>query len=150
MSVAANFADIYLQGIRDRSIQNRIGAENPDNWLVNSSRTTQTGLCGFDQAITGAIYFTFHDWKKSSFDRRNHTSLEVFHFIQDQTLKHKFVLTNKIFFANSIQFVACALRENLSNLSSGVQIPRDTCTRFGRCFYSSKRSWIINVSIFQG
>ena len=29
-------------------------------------------------------------------------------------------------------FVACALRENLSNRSSGVQIPRDICTRFGR------------------
>ena len=32
---------------------------------------------------------------------------------------------------------------NLSNRSSGVQIPRDICTRFGRCLYSAKCSWII-------
>ena len=36
------------------------------------------------------------------------------------------------FFVTSIQFVACALRENLSNRASGVQVPRDICTRFGR------------------
>ena len=39
--------------------------------------------------------------------------------------------------------MACALRENLSNQSSGVQIPRDICTRFGRYLYSRKCSWII-------
>ena len=46
------------------------------------------------------------------------------------------------FFRN---FAARALRENLtpSNRSSGVQIPRDTCTRFGRYLYSTKCSWII-------
>ena len=32
---------------------------------------------------------------------------------------------------------------NLSNRSSGVQIPRDICTRFERYLYSSKCSWII-------
>ena len=32
---------------------------------------------------------------------------------------------------------------NLSNRSSGVQIPRDICTRFGRYLYSTKCSWII-------
>ena len=30
---------------------------------------------------------------------------------------------------------------------SGVQIPRDICTRFGRYLYSMKCSWIINCSI---
>ena len=40
-------------------------------------------------------------------------------------------------------FVARALRENLSNRSFGVQIPRDICTRFGRYLYSTKCSWII-------
>ena len=50
-----------------------------------------------------------------------------------------------MFFVTSIQFVACALRENLSNRSSGVQITRDICTRFGRYLYSTKCSWIINV-----
>ena len=37
-------------------------------------------LGGFDNAITGAIYFAFHNGKKSSFDRRNYTSIQVFHF----------------------------------------------------------------------
>ena len=32
---------------------------------------------------------------------------------------------------------------NLSNRSSGVQIPRDICTRFGRYLYSTEGSWII-------
>ena len=39
------------------------------------------------------------------------------------------------------------LRENLSNRSSGVQIPRDICTRFGRYLYSTKCSWITNICI---
>ena len=47
------------------------------------------------------------------------------------------------FSVTSIQFVAYTLRENLSNRSSGVQISRDICTRFGRYLYSMKRSWII-------
>ena len=50
------------------------------------------------------------------------------------------------FFVTSIQFVACALRENLSNRSSGLQISRDICTRFGCYLYSTKCDWIINVS----
>ena len=32
---------------------------------------------------------------------------------------------------------------NLSNRPSGVQIPSDICTRFGRYLYSTKCSWII-------
>ena len=32
---------------------------------------------------------------------------------------------------------------NLSNWSSGVQIPCDVCTRFGCYLYSTKCSWII-------
>ena len=47
------------------------------------------------------------------------------------------------FFVTSTQFVACVLRENLSNRSSGVQISRDICTGFGRNLYSTKCSWII-------
>ena len=59
--------------------QTRIGAGNPANWLVNSWRIRETGFCSFDQAFTDAIYFIFHDGKKSSFDRRSHTSIQVFH-----------------------------------------------------------------------
>ena len=36
-------------------------------------------------------------------------------------------------------------QENLSNRSSGVQIPRDICTRFGHYLYSTKCSWIIKT-----
>ena len=36
---------------------------------------------------------------------------------------------------------------NLSNQSSGVEIPRDTCTRFGHYLYSTKCSWIMNTNI---
>ena len=35
---------------------------------------------------------------------------------------------------------------NLSNWSSGVQIPRDICTRLGRFLYSIWCSWIIIYS----
>ena len=42
------------------------------------------------------------------------------------------------------------LSANLSNRSSGVQIPRDICTRFGRYLYSTKCSWIINICYLPG
>ena len=54
----------------------------------------------------------------------------------------------KNFFVTSIQFVACVLRENLSNQTSGVQIPRDICTLFGRYLYSTKCSWIMKRHYF--
>ena len=40
----------------------------------------QTGFFGFDHAITGAMYFTFHNGKKSSLDRPSYTSIQVFQF----------------------------------------------------------------------
>ena len=71
MSVWANFAAIYLRGMRDRSM--RSGTE--------LAREIQlTGFCGFDHAISVAIYFTFHNGKKSSLDRPSYTSIQVFHF----------------------------------------------------------------------
>ena len=51
--------------------------------MVISNKTRQTVFfffCAFDQAITGAIYFTFHNGKKSSFDRPNYISIQAFHF----------------------------------------------------------------------
>ena len=42
-----------------------------------------------------------------------------------------------------IQLTDWSTTGNLSNRSSGVQIPRDICTRFGRYLYSTKCSWII-------
>ena len=75
MLLRANFVDIYLQGMRDRSM--RSGTE-----------------------LTREIKLT--DW---------------------------------------------SMAENLSNRSSGVQIPRDICTRLERFLYSAKCSWIINTFI---
>ena len=59
----------------------------------------------------------------------------------------KYFKLSASFFVTSIQFVACAFRENLSNRSSGIQIPRDICTRFGRYLYSTKCGWIIDFLI---
>ena len=47
-------------------------------------------------------------------------------------------------FAREIQLTDCSTAGNLSNRSSGVQIPRDICTRFGRYLYSTRCSGIIN------
>ena len=46
--------------------------------------------------------------------------------------------------AREIQLTDWSTAGNLSNRSSGVQIPSDICTRFGRYLYSTKCSWIIN------
>ena len=48
--------------------------------------------------------------------------------------------------AREIQLTDWSTAGNLSNRSSGVQIPRDICTRFGRYLYSTKCSWIIKYS----
>ena len=45
--------------------------------------------------------------------------------------------------AREIQLTDWSTAGNLSNRSSGVQIPRDICTPFGRYLYSTKGSWII-------
>ena len=69
-------------------------------------------------------------------------------FLSRQNVENKIRFANKIFFITSIQFVACVLRESLSNWSSGVQIPFDICTRLGRCLlHSTKCSWIIKGAI---
>ena len=50
--------------------------------------------------------------------------------------------------AREIQLTDWSTARNLSNRSSGVQIPRDICTRFGRYLYSTRCSWIIKHVIF--
>ena len=50
--------------------------------------------------------------------------------------------------AREIQLTDWSTVGNLSNRSSGVQIPRDICTRFGRYLYSTKCSWIIRQKYF--
>ena len=46
-----------------------------------------------------------------------------------------------------IQLTDWSTEGNLSNRSSGVQIPRDICTRFGCYLFPTKCSWIITVKI---
>ena len=46
-------------------------------------------------------------------------------------------------FAREIKLTDWSMAGNLSNRSSGVQIPRDICTRLRRYLYSAKCSWII-------
>ena len=45
--------------------------------------------------------------------------------------------------AREIKLNDWSMAGNLSNRSSGVQIPRDICTRLKRYLYSAKCSWII-------
>ena len=44
-----------------------------------------------------------------------------------------------------IKLTDWSMTGNLSNRSSGVQIPRDICTRLKRYLYSVKCSWIISL-----
>ena len=48
--------------------------------------------------------------------------------------------------AREIKLTDWSTAGNLSNRSSGVQIPRDICTRIKRYLYSAKCSWIIDLS----
>ena len=50
--------------------------------------------------------------------------------------------------AREIKLTDWSMAGNLSNRSSGVQIPRDICTRLKRYLYSAKCSWIIKCNIF--
>ena len=45
--------------------------------------------------------------------------------------------------AREIKLADWSMARDLSNRSSGVQIPRDICTRLKRYLYSAKCSWII-------
>ena len=126
MSVRAKLADIYLQGMRDRSM--RSGTE-----LARKIQRTDWSTAGEQGKLVfvvstkpSAIYFTFTTGKKSSFDSPNYTSIQVFQFkISVKKNRGREIRCDK---QNLIQFVAYALRENLSNRSSGVQIPRDIYT----------------------
>ena len=48
----------------------------------------------------------------------------TFRFLSRKNREKKFILKYKSFFVTSIEFVPCALRENLSNRSSGLQIQK--------------------------
>ena len=50
--------------------------------------------------------------------------------------------------AREIKLTDWSMVGNLSNRSSGIQIPRDICTRLQRYLHSAKCSWIINKDYY--
>ena len=52
--------------------------------------------------------------------------------------------------AREIQLTYWLTAGNLSNRSTGVQIPRDICIRLKRYLYSAKCSWIITRHTYEG
>ena len=92
MSVPANFADIYLRGMRDRSM--RSGTELArEIQLTDWSRLVSTtpSLAQFISLFTTA--------KKSSFDRLNYRSIQVFHFeISVKKKRRKEIPIDNLFF----------------------------------------------------
>ena len=82
MCVQANFADIYLRGMRDRSM--RSGTELArEIQLTDWSTAGEQGKLVFVVATTLSLAQfipLFTTGKKSSFDRLNYRSIQVFHF----------------------------------------------------------------------
>ena len=120
MPVRANFADIYSRGMRDRS------GIDAGNWSTAGEH--------------GKLFLLFrpsHHWR-NLFQLSQREKI-VFRSSKLHVKEIRFE-KQKFFFVASIKFVACASRENLSNRSPGVQIPRDICIHFGRYFYSTKCS----------
>ena len=112
----------------------------------------QTGFCGFNQAITGAIYFTFRNGKKLSFDCPNCTSIFKFfilRFLSRKNKEEKFILTKKkVFLSNSS--LACTFSDKTCLTGPLEYKHQDNCTCFGYYLYSTKYSWIINRNYYQG
>ena len=63
MSVRACFADIYLRGMHDRSMRGGtvLAREIQFTDWSTAGEQGKLVLVVFDQVITGAIYFTFHN-----------------------------------------------------------------------------------------
>ena len=81
MCVQANFADIYLRGMRDRS--RRSGTELREIQLTDWSTAGEEGKLVFVVSTTPSLaqfISLFTTGKKSSFDRLNYRSIQVFHF----------------------------------------------------------------------
>ena len=62
---------------------------------------------------------------------------DIYQGMRDRSIRSKTEL------AREIQLTDWSTAGNLSNRSSGVQIPSDICTRLKRYLYSAKCSWII-------
>ena len=150
MSMRANFADIYLQGMRNRSMRSGTDLAREiqlTDWSTAGERGKLVLVVSTKPSLAQFIsLFTTGKNRLSIVQITHQLKFFTLRFLSRKKVERKFVWTNKFFFfVTSIQFVACALRENLSNRSSGVQIPRDICTRFGRYLWSTKCSWMIKT-----
>ena len=82
MSVWANFANIYLRAMRDRSMRSETELAR-DIQLTDWSTAGEQGKLVFVVSTTPSLsQFTslFTTGKKSSLDRPSYTSIQVFHF----------------------------------------------------------------------
>ena len=81
MCVQANFADIYLRGMRDRSM--RSGTELAREIQLTDWSTAEEGKLVFvvlTMPSLAQFISLFTTGKKSSFDRLNYRSIQLFHF----------------------------------------------------------------------
>ena len=82
MCVQANFADIYLQGMRDRSMRGKTELAR-EIQLTDWSTAGEEGKLVFVVSTTPSLaqfISLFTTGKKLSFDRINYRSIQVFHF----------------------------------------------------------------------
>ena len=98
MCVQANFADIYLRGMRDRSM--RSGTELAwEIQLTDWSTAGEEGKLVFVVSTTPSLaqfISLFTTGKKSSFDHLNYRSIQVFHFkISVRKKRRKEILIDK-------------------------------------------------------
>ena len=70
MSQRANFADIYLEGMRDRGMRSGMKLAR-EIQLTGWSTAGEQGKVVFVVLTKSSIYFTFHIRNKSSFDCPN-------------------------------------------------------------------------------
>ena len=108
LSVRTNFADIYLRGIRDRSMLAERIWRGKSSYVVRRRTRESQWFLGFRPS---------HHWRN------------LCHFSQQQKI---------------------VLHEELSNWSSGVQIPCDICTRFWCYLYFTKYNWVITYNKLGG
>ena len=103
MSVLANFADIYLWRMRDRSMQSRTelaGEIQVTDWSTAGEQGKLVFVVSTTPSLAQFISL-FTTEKKSSFNRPNYTSIQVFlRFLSRKNVEKKFILTNNFFFCN--------------------------------------------------
>ena len=91
MCVQANFADIYLRGTRDRSMQSGMELAR-EIQLTDWSTAGEQGKLVFVISTTPSLaqfISLFTTGKKSSFDRLNYRSIQIFHFEISVTKKRR-------------------------------------------------------------